>query len=293
MTDETVVEQGEKQVDSNAAFEAGFNAERGLPPPAEKPVEAAPAQEPVVEEPKAEVQPDEWEGVSPKVKAELESMRGQLAKVPDRLRNIEGHIGGLTSQLKTALSAKAAVEQSGAAAPSQAQIAQAKTSEKWTQLKEDYPDWAEAMDERLAALPAQAPVDVESLKAKIRSEIEQETGKSLQGVEERAVELAVLRIKDPDWKKKVASPEFAAWHAKQAPEVQALARSTNADDALTMIAKFDAATKAAKKAADIQKDKTQRLQAATTPQGVGAQPLPTQDENAALEAGFKRIRNGG
>ena len=75
---EQTVEQTEAE--SNAAFDKGFNAERGeTPPPAAEPaIEAVQAAElPKVEEPKVEAQPDPWEGVNPKVKAELVVTRGK------------------------------------------------------------------------------------------------------------------------------------------------------------------------------------------------------------------------
>ena len=298
MAEEQVVEQTQEQVaaDSNAALERGFNKERGLPPPEEKPAEAVPAVEAKAEAaPPAEAQPDPWEGVNPKVKAELESVSAKLAafdKLPDRLRNIEGHIGGLTSQIKTAFAAKQAVEVKGGEAPTQTQIEQAKTSEKWKQLAQDYPDWAEAMDERLATLkPSQAPVDVAALTASIRAEIEADTGKKLEQVEARAVEFAIVSIQHKGWKQKVQSPEFKAWFGKQAPDIQALANSNAADDALKLLDTYEAAAKAAKKAEVEAAEKAKRLKGAMTPQGVPGNPAVLNDADA-LERGFNKVRGG-
>lgn len=292
-----VVEPTQEQIEaeSNAAFENGFNAERGITPPAEKPaVEAVQAEEPPAkaEEPKVEAQPDPWEGVNPKVKAELESVSAKLAsidKLPDRLRNIEGHIGGLTSQLKTALATAKAVEKTGTEAPTEAQIkaAGAYTSEKWKRLEEDFPDWAAAMDERLATLKpaAEAPaVDVAGIKQEVSTEI-------TKSVEERITEarqLARIDAKYPDWEEEVATKEFKAWKATQKPEIQALGASPLAKDAIAMLDLYATAKKAAAKKAAEDAANKKRLESAITPKGTGVPAPHTIDDDEAFDRGYKK-----
>lgn len=301
MADEQVVEPTQEQVaaDSSAGFARGFNTARGVPPPVETPVEKPVVTEEVKAEPVEEVKPDEWEGVPPKVKAELESVSARLAsfdKLPDRLRNIEGHIGGITSQLKTALAAKVAVEKSGAEAPTSDQIAQAKSSEKWAQLKVDYPDWAEAMDERLATLkPAQATVDV----AGIKSELAKDFDTRLSEAEMRARQFARVDLKYEDWEQTINSPAYLAWIAKQPPEIRALEHSPNAKDAIQVLDAYSAAQKAAQVAAAAAAKKKaekeaqdQRLKGASTPQGAVAASPHTLDDADALDRGFARVRGG-
>lgn len=301
---ETQPTQEQVQADSTAAFERGFDAGRGVSPPVEKPAEAVPAtvEGEVKPEPVVEAQPDPWEGVAPKVKAELESVSSRLASVDaiaHDLKSLQGRYGHISKSLDELKAAGKAATTAVADAPTKAQIDQAHSSEKWKQLKEDYPDWADAMDERLAALPStQAPaVDVEAIAARIRAEVEEETGKKLQGVEERAVEFAVTTIKYPGWKATVKTPEWKAWFAAQPPEVRALEDSSSASDAIKLLDSFTAAQQAAKKAADAaakkkaeQEANDKRLKGALTPQGSVSASPHTLDDADAFERGYAKAR---
>ena len=90
------------------------------------------------------------------VRESLEAISGMTG----RLRRVEGHIGGLTTaqrELRAAVdAARQQTQRAGGAAPTDAEIAAANTSAKWKQMKEDFPDWAEAMEERLTAMSGPA-----------------------------------------------------------------------------------------------------------------------------------------
>lgn len=295
-------------VDSDAGFEAGF---AGAPATAEPPKSTdtpetpAPAAEVAAtpEAPQTPEQPPEAAETPPVselagVKAELESIKGRLANVdalPTRLRNVEGHIGNINSQLKTALASAAAkaVEKSGGDAPTQQQIASAVASgPKWKQLKEDFPDWAEASEEREAALearikasiPPAATVDVNGIKTEVANHLAQ----YVQNAKSEARELARIDAKHEDWEDTVKTPDFRSWLEKQAPETRALSSSAKAKDAIALLDAF----KASAKPAANKEQQRQRLERATTPKGVPAATPASIDDEEAFEDGFKKSASG-
>lgn len=290
------------EAESNDAFEAGFAGTPATASPAEPEKKAEGQEPPKAEEPeKKEPAPDPWAGVPEVVKTQLESVSSKLAivdRLPDRLRNIEGHIGGLTSQLKTALETAKAVEKTGGDAPTQAQIdAAAGSSEKWKRIKDDYPEWADAMEERLAAL-APKPVPTGDFISKADFE------NTLKQVDERfASEAAARRAEQEEWiedrhagwKDTVKTPEFEAWFNAQPAETKLLAKSTRVRDAVKMLDAYKAAkTVAAEKDKSEKDQKDKELRSAVPAQGVvgrtGATPI---DDDAAFGAGFEAVRPGG
>lgn len=298
---------------ANEAFGAGFSGVRGTEPPAA----ATPAEPaaPVTEEPPkteasaattATEQPvveDEWAGVSPKVKAEIERLGAALSgvgKFSDRLRSIDGHIGSLTAaskEIKAALvQAKTATEGAGKEAPSQQQVASASESDAlWKQLKEDFPDWAKAVESRLdaitAAMPKAAPpVDTAALKSEVTADVDKRIASASNDARVTARVYAYLDFKHGlDWEEKIKSQAFKEWFPTQPADTQALSASTKAGDASKLIGLFEQhLAKAAEKAA---RDK--RLGRAEQPAGVAVTAAASGDAESAFAAGFKGVREGG
>lgn len=275
------------------ALSAGYNKVRGEPadveaakvePPESEAKEEPPKEEPPKEEP---VVVDPWEGVAPIVKQEFERVRATANQVGSAQRHIKV-LEDQIAQLKSAgEAAKAAAP--GVAAPTAGQIQSAATSgEKWKAIKEDFPEWAEAMEERLAAQAATKPhdpVDVE----KLRKEWQEGTQAQVAGAIDVAEERAFVRFKYPAWKQVVNTPAFQTWMQTQAPEVQALAKSNLADDAIKMLDGYTEHQKAAAiKAAAETKNKA-RLAAAVAPkQAASGGPTILPDE-AGLYAGYNRV----
>lgn len=178
----------------------------------------------------------------------LETMLGQ---VTSRLRNAEGHIGGLNSQLKQQVQAAQQVTAKGGEAPTAGEIRAAQQNpEAMTNLKRDYPEFADAMEsalnerlssmeQRLAAQPQQA----------------QQPAVSLDEINRLRAEVAV-EIRHPGWQDRVQTPEFVGWLQRQPREVQMLAASDSPQDAVRLL---DLHTQAATTATS---QRTQRLSAA-------------------------------
>lgn len=285
----TEVTEEQVQQESNDAFEAGFASERGEEPTTETSPEPEPAKQ---EEPQEEQQPepekeaDPWEGVPQVVREQLEAVTGKLSsvdKISDRIRNIEGHVGGLASQVKSFVTASKAVAKSGVETPTEAQIeTAAQSSEKWKAIKEDYPDWADALEERLAQEKrAASPVDLDEIQKKVDESVGS-INNNLRAELRRAHE-TIVEIKHPDWRKDVNTGEFKAWFNKQPSEMQALAASENAVDAIRLLDVYKSSIK------KVKQDKEQRLRSAVTPQGTAAKPNTINDDDA-FERGFASAR---
>lgn len=206
----------------------------------------------------------------------LESIQRRLEvldRLEQRLRNTEGHIGGLTSEVKRfqkELQGATAAAAKASQAPTATQIAAASaTMEKWQSLKNDFPEWAEAIDERLSGLaPAATPsVDVEG----IRSEIREELGKEF----DRKVEHRLVDIAHRGWRQLVNTSEFRTWLAAQPDDVRRLSASEYAEDAIDLIDRYKASVKVSSKTADqIETEKRARLSAAAAaPRGGGTTPV--------------------
>jgi len=292
-----------QQVDSDAAFAAGFNEARGVETPTPAPEAAKTTEEQAPEPPKedgatsTEPPKGEWEGVSPKVKAEFESITEKLKgfdTISRQLATVNAHIGGLKSQqqeMKAALAgARAAAVSEGKDAPTTEQVERARTdSARWKQLKEDFPEWAEAVDERLAdlqrSLPREAPVNPADLEAQIAKRVEERIQTSTQAARDEARVLAVIDAKHDGWEETINTPEFAAWYRTQPAEIQRLSASPKAKDAIRMLDLYAEHTK--KQAQKAERDK--RLDRAITPSGSTATAV-VEDPEAAFDAGFRSVR---
>lgn len=275
--------------DDAAAFESGYAGEPIKPSAAE----AEPPKE-EVEPPKEEPPKEE----APPWKAEFDSVREQLAglqKLAERVRNTEGHIGNITSQLKTVKAQAAAVTSAGGEAPTAAQIEQAVLSpEKLKALEEDYPDIAEPIKQLQAALSAtraelakRPQFDGESIKTEITGSVAQQIAEARDQARTEARNLALVDFKHPGWEESVQSPEFQTWYGKQAPEVQALAQSPKAQDAIAMLDAFAAAKAKAEKDKQQKEANERRLRGAVQPKGQPAATPTTLTDEEAFELGYK------
>ena len=296
---EKAPEQTAEQVaaESNAAFEAGFNKSRGI---AAEPVaqetkeaaqqpktEAAPTEPPKVEDP--------WKDVHPTVKAQFDSVNKVVEQVAKQQRDLQGVLGGINTQLKTALAAAKAVKESGGEAPTQAQVkAAAASPEKLAAMKEDFPEVAEVLDmmeKRVAAVEAAKPaVDVETIRTEIRGEFQDKITKAELRAEESR-QLARIDAKHPDWEASIKTPEFDAWWTKQPQEIQALSASRQASDVIRVLDAYEAHRKKAQADAEAKAKQEARLKGAMTPKGVPVQSSTLNDDEG-LERGFKKVRGG-
>jgi hypothetical protein len=305
---------------NEASFGAGFDKVSPslslAAPDAEKPAQPAKAAEPTPA-PAAPAK-DEWEGVPPMVRSTLETINGAVGKFDQRLKVTEGRVGALQSQLATAQS----VRKDGGAAPSAQQIQDAQHSGKEsTALLEAFPDFKAGLEERFkdfdTRLQQQKPFDADGLRSDLQGYVSAST--------RELREFARLDSKHDDWEGTINTPEFAAWTFSNGPTPTEQAQwrllkadspdkaeayfsqfaerypqwwaekgkamaSSSAKDAIALLDGYQAHTKSISDKQKRDEKNAQRLEGAVMPRSAGAPPgQPTQDDEAAFNAGYKKV----
>ena len=306
--EKTQEQQTAEQAEVEAAFLAGATEtpEKAVEPEKKeaktevkaetKPKEAKPKEK---EAPVKTAAPDPWEGVQPAVRRTLEEISSKIANTENLAKAAVGRVGAL----QAAMDAAKAASKTGADAPTKEQIAAAAANtEKWKKLKDDFPEWADAMEERFTAEKAQLEaaikaippaVDVAGLKKDVTGGVQKALNEGLDAAEERAF----LRLKHPNWKQMVKTPEFSAWLNAQPDNVQRLADSPYADDAIQVFDSYEehqGTSKATAEAATAEKEKENkdRLAAAVQPKSSTRAAPATVTEEDAFVQGFNNALGG-
>lgn len=238
--------------------------------------EAQPAEEP--EQPE-----DPLAGLPQAVKdklAQIDQLAQANAQLLHHVKTAEGRVAAMQREFQQARAAQQSVAPQEA--PSQGQIANAaKNPEKWEQLKQDFPEWADAMEEYVTsklgnAQPQQAGLDPQAVAAFVHQQVAQT--KAEMG---RLMEEARIEGKYENWRDVVNTTEFAQWFTVQPPEVRALADSAAARDAIRMLDLFHS-TKS-RSASEIKQERGARLAAAATTRPGQTPPPKTLDDMSPEE----------
>lgn len=148
----------------------------------------------------------------------LAGLEAQLAQMAQRLRQSEGKIGELNGTIRQQQAAAQVVRDSGGAAPSAREIADAKGSpDKFRKLKDDYPDFAEAIEEYVTSRATPTPAADQQVLADQFAEARRELE-----IERRKLR---VEIRHPDWESEVTTAQFQGWLHRQQPEVRMMADS--------------------------------------------------------------------
>lgn len=216
-------------------------------------------------------EPDPWGDFPPKAREMLEATVAAQQKLEHRLSSNEGRVGKLNELYAAAQAAAEQAKQN----PTEANLANAEAKlEKWDEQKEDLPELAEAIEQKFRSeLNAERQAILDSVRQEIQNSTPDYQNIMKQATSE-ARQLARIDLVHEDWETVVNSEEFSAWSKQQPPDIQALASSDKASDAIRMIGMF-------KEQAKKQQANKTRLESAVVPQGVpqspGRQPL-TEDE---------------
>lgn len=289
MTDEVIVQTPEQE---RQAAETAFAATDEAPVKATDKPEAQPAATKATEAPTttATTEPavDRWEGVPLVVKESLEGITNRLAtldRIDHRLKSTEGRVGAIQTALAAA---KADTTKAGAEAPTKEQVAAAAaSSDKWKQLETDFPEWTMALNERLTAMSAELAgkipkVDVEGITKGVVDTV----SPMFAAVKSEARELARVDMKHDAWEDTVKTKEFGDWFAKQTTDLQALADSEKAADAIKLLDAYKASIIPAPETDPAKLKQHQRLESAIPAKGMAGQRQPTQSERDAAEKAF-------
>jgi hypothetical protein len=220
----------------------------------------------------AQVEPEQPEdplaGLSLAVRAKLAQIDDLAQANAQLLHHVKTTEGRVAAMQREAQQARQAAMQE---APTQTAITSAaKNPEKWEQLKQDFPEWAGAMEEYVASkvggqqqqqvlTPEQVAGYVQQQVAQTRAEMG------------RLMEEARIEGKYENWRDTVNTTEFAQWFTVQSPETRALADSSAAKDAIKMLDLFN--TSKSVSATDIRQERGARLAAAATTR-TGQTPPP-------------------
>lgn len=167
--------------------------------------------------------------------AKFDELEQQNKQLQHQYQSQDGRVRALQQQLNSVQEQAAeAAKKAGQAAPSQAQIEAAKTTGKWDELKKDFPEWGEGVEELLEA-------KLKGLKGadgltpeQVSSIVNDAVGKTREDLT-RDFERRLVNVRHEGWTETVKTPEFANWHAKQPKEIQDLAFSPKAEDAIRML----------------------------------------------------------
>lgn len=248
--------------------------------------------ETIEEQPQVEPEPQaepEQEAVDPfdslpdavKAKlAEIDEIKEANAQLLHHVKTAEGRVAAMQREFEQARKAQQSVAPSEA--PSQQAIASAAANpEKWEQLKQDFPEWAGAMEEyvssKLSSMQVPQGLQAEQVVDFVRQQVEASKAEM-----NRMLQEARIEGKYDNWRDLVNTSDFATWFAAQKPDVKALADSTLATDAIKMLDLFHAAKE--RPAGAIKQERGARLAAAAAPtKGSVAPPPKSVDEMSATE----------
>lgn len=209
--------------------------------------------------------------------AQVDGLKTFVTQLQHQVKSSEGRVAALQREMQVAR--QAAVSVAAPAPNAQAVAAANKSPEKWEKLKEEFPEWGEAVEELVSvrAQPQQPAPQVDL--SPIHTQLNDLTRQVYRAVEEAKVFGA-----HRDWKQVINTPQFVAWAQTQPPEVQALGASDSAEDAITMIDRYKSDTQKVRDASrNVPVERSARLAAAAAPARRGTVPPPPDDRELTAE----------
>lgn len=216
---------------------------------------------------------DPLAGLPPALIEKLDGINGKLSaldSIEDRLKQSEKRIGGITNHLHEA-------KKQAEKAPTEAELKEAsKSAEKWQELKDDFPEWAEAVEGKLAAASAELKESIpdvsdlrESLNGVVRSE---------------DLEVRLVNFAHPGWQETVNSSEYKEWLEKQPDAVQRKHYAgRTAEDAVEVLNLFKERGTKTQKSKDIKAAKKKRLEKSILPSSTSKSKPPKADADMTYE----------
>ena len=216
--------------------------------------ENAPAPEQAAEAPET-VAVDPWEGVAPAIKQQFESISGRLSSldtIETRLKQTEKRIGSVQNEI---FNAAKKVEE----APTKEEIeSAAKTDKAWSELQEDFPEWATAIESKFAANNAEIAKKLPDV-TEIKRNLETMQGNT---VDRKLLEKRFVSMQHPRWEQTIETPSYKRWLATQPAEIKRrAAHGETAEEAIDVLNRFKAA---APQLANIANARNKRLEQAVS-----------------------------
>ncbi len=231
-----------------------------------------------------------WKGVHPKLRERIEGLDKSLAGVSgigNEVKRLAGYVSAGQKKVDDALNAIKGT----AGAPTESEVAKAATStEAFKAFEEEYqsmPELVEAVRGMAKVFGAGKPgFDPGEFEKKVSAQVSDGTLKQMG---------EVVAIKYPEWEKTEKSTEFRTW-LQANPALHPLAESERARDAIKVLDTYEAHKKAeadkAKPPAPKQ-TRRERMEGAAPVRGTTPTYQPTESEQEAAEAEFRRVTNSG
>jgi len=230
--------------------------------------------------PEKEPEPDEWEGVSPALRKHIEGMGkqlGSLGQIETRLKETVGRVGSIQSEL--ARQASQAVKPVDA--PAEVDVAAAETDEEWDKLKEDFPEWGNALEKKIAS--ATKSIE-EKMAANKPADEKVETPEEQAARIGRIVQHELVEMKHPRYQDMLADEKHDFWpwlRGLKDPDLIEKSKSTKASDAIQV---FDAYKKSKEEpekettTVSLAQKKKERLAKSVKPQGSVGKKIKSADD---------------
>ena len=196
---------------------------------------------------------DPWEGVPAALKQTLEALQSKVSAIDtigNEVKQWSGRVGAIQRELQLQRNAAEQAAKTVSEAPTKQQMAEAaQDDEAWSELKDEFPEWADALEKRTGKLEKKFSEQIESLRQ------QQPQAPDLSALR-REYDQKLLTIKHPDWRELVASPEYNEWLNKQPGDVQQKAlESTDALECIEVLDQFTAAKSPVKDVVDKRKER--------------------------------------
>ena len=160
------------------------------------------------------------------------------------------------------------------------------TDAEWEAMKEDFPEVAQAIEARFAAMANQHQQQMQQLQQQIQP-IQQQAHEQYV-----SAQYQVLEQQHPDWRDVAASNEFRQWVSTQPPTVQQLMGSESAADAAYLIGNYKLASGQQQQQTQAMNQRRQRqLQNAQTIPNRGGRRKTGQPAEDDLDAAFDYYAN--
>ena len=204
-------------------------------------------------EPEAAPEADPWEGVPAALKQTLEALQSKVSAIDtigNEVKQWSGRVGAIQRELQLQRNAAEQAAKTVSEAPTKQQMAEAaQDDEAWSELKDEFPEWADALEKRTGKLEKKFSEQIESLRQ------QQPQAPDLSALR-REYDQKLLTIKHPSWQQLVASPEYNEWLNKQPQDVRQKAlESTDALECIEVLDQFIAAKSPVKDVVDKRKER--------------------------------------
>ena len=204
-------------------------------------------------EPEAAPEADPWEGVPAALKQTLEALQSKVSAIDtigNEVKQWSGRVGAIQRELQLQRNAAEQAAKTVSEAPTKQQMAEAaQDDEAWSELKDEFPEWADALEQRTGKLERKFSEQIESLRQ------QQPQSPDLSALR-REYDQKLLTVKHPSWKQVVTSPEYNEWLNKQPQDVRQKAlESTDALECIEVLDQFTAAKSPVKDVVDKRKER--------------------------------------